>query len=225
VTKIDFGVLAQKIRLRLDEVFPEFTDPSAAEAPRTEAPGLALTRAGRLAASFKGKVHRRALLEFSDELRRFQSRFPEEKQLMPFVRVQLELCRYMYGCRSAIPRPAVSLLRKSFETLERMASEPDMPVEEKKKATRAVLAEYAALKGRLLPSRKRGQAIFRSGDKAGRGRGQAALPWSSDRRDVLKERAYYLIPVSHLSELTRFIEKEIDELRAAISELALRSSG
>ncbi len=227
MTDIDFTDLAQKVRKRLDEVFPEeeIASPGFGGPPV----GLAssLTKAGKIAAALQWEVPRHAIRELAVELKRFHSRFSTDKQVALLIKVQLELCRYIGGCRTGIHPQALMLLLKSFHLMTRMAASPKTSTAARERATRQVLADYSALKDRLASSRSRdpetmgldGAPIAKA---VGR-RTRAALHDGADSTDVLKNRAYYLVPVGHLEELTRFIEKEFEELHAAITRITPRS--
>jgi hypothetical protein len=228
VTEIDFTDLAQKVRKRLDEVFVE--DKGAARGFGEPRGGLApsLAKAGRLAAALEWKVPRHTVRELAAELRRLQARFPADHHVAPLIKVQLELCRYIEGRHARIDPEAPMLLLKSFDIMMRMAEDPQMPAAEKERATRRVLADYSALKARLSPSRSRAAEAIRPGAaapaQAAGHRRRAAPCCGSGAASVPKSRAYYLIPASHLKELTRFIEQEVEDLHAAISQLTPRSS-
>ncbi len=155
MTEIDFTDLAQKVRKRLDEVFPE--DEAAAPGFGGPPAGLApsLTKAGKLAAALQWEVPRHVIRELATELKRIQTRFPAEKQVALLIKVQLELCRYIGACRTGIDPQAPMLLLKSFHLMVRMAAGSKIPAAVRERATRQVLADYSALKERLVSSQNR----------------------------------------------------------------------
>jgi len=204
LSDIDLHELGFRVRRRLDEVFPDDTEPSEALRERREGLSFALSKLQTIAGELQWRIPLGSIEAYAHELKRIQSAFADERHVLVLIKLQSELCRYMTRRRRNIPSRALMVLMMGFRAMERLATDHGLSAASQRRLVGRVLNEFMAFKhslpangGARTPERKPAD-------------GDARRPAVGPRLD--SRGAYYLIPVDHLEELQRFLRGEFQRL-------------
>jgi hypothetical protein len=200
LAEIDIHKLVYRVKIRLDEVFPESDDGPEAWKQRRESLADALANMRAVAGALQWRVPLRLIQTYAQELSGIQPLVADNTHLVLLVKVQSELCRHMLDRRRNISPQALMLLLRGFTLLERLAMDRRLSAARGRELVAPLVRAHLEFKQALAPG---GVAA------AGKVKGSAGN---------LARRAYYLIPVDHLEELRRFVEEGFEELRSLISQ-------
>jgi len=220
---INIDKLAQRVKKRLDEVFPDSDDASDTWKHRRESLADALSKMRTIAGALQWKVPLRLIQAYAQELDGIQPMAADETHLVLLIKVQSELCRHMLDRRRHVSPQALMLLLKGFTLMERLAMDQGLSAARQRELIAPLVRAHLAFKRSLAPPR--GAAVEKAtgaermrADE--RRRRSPAAPTSRARPSAaeLERRAYYLIPVDHVEELRRLIQAGFEELGILISQ-------
>lgn len=200
---IDLNELGLRVKRRLDEVFPDDTEPSEALREKREGLSFALGKLQTIAGEMQWRIPLGAIEAYAQELKRLQSAFADERHVQVLIKLQAELCRYMTQRRRSIPPRALMILMMGFRAMERLATDHGLSAASQRRLVERVLGEFMAFK-HSLPARGAARRSERTPAE-----GEARRP--ADRTQ-LDSRAYYLIPVDHLEALQGVLREEFQRL-------------
>jgi hypothetical protein len=201
---IDLHELGVRVKRRLDEVFPDDTEPSEALRERREGLSFALARLQSIARELQWRIPLGSIEAYALELKQLQSAFADERPILVLIKLQSELCRYMTRCRRNIPPRALMILMMGFRAMQRLATDHELSAVSQRRLVGRVLNEFMAFKHSLSTSGGARKAGRQSTDDG------AHRPAGGSRLDA--RGAYYLIPVDHLEELQGFLKGEFERL-------------
>ena len=196
---IDLNELGFRVKRRLDEVFPDDTEPADALREKREGLSFALARLQTIAGELQWRIPLGALEAYAAELKRLGSTFADERHMLVLIKLQSELCRYMLHRRRNIPPHALMILMTGFKVMERLATDHGLSVANQRRLVEQVVTEFMSFKHSLPGGGRKPERRAATG-----ARKPAAGP--------LEPRAYYLIPVDHVEDLRGFLRGEFERL-------------
>jgi hypothetical protein len=200
---IDLHELGDRVRRRLDDLFPEEAAPGDGVRERRERLGSGLGKLQAIAGELQWRIPAGALEAYARELKRLRWAFADERHVLLLIRVQSELCRFMIGRSRNIPPRALMVLMTAFKAMERVATDPELSIRSRRRLVERVLTEFMAFK-HSLPGRGGGCG---AGQRAMSSPGKCA-----ENAGPQGARAYYLIPVEALDDLRTFMSREFQRL-------------
>jgi len=198
---MDLNQLGFRVKRRLDEIFPDDTEPSDALREKREGLSFALSGLQSIAGRLQWRIPEGALEAYAAELKRLRSAFADERHMLVLIKLQSELCRYMLERRRNIPPQALMVLMMAYKVMERLATDHGLSVPSQRRLVERVLTEFMEFKHAL------------SADGGSPLRGRRPHPETGPHATApLSSRAYYLVPVDHLEELRAFLREEFRHL-------------
>lgn len=197
---IDIHKLVYRVKIRLDEVFPESDAGPDAWKQQGERLAGALADMRAVAGALQWRIPLRLIQAYAQQLTAFRPLVAEETHLVLLVKVQSELCRHMLHRRRNIAPQALMLLLRAFALMERLALDRSLSAARGRGLVAPLVRAHLEFKRSLAPG------------------GAAAAGKPAGSAGDLARQAYYLIPAEHVVELRRFIQQGFEELRILMAQ-------